>query len=60
MISGLAESTKGSIAEEQGGLRRSRGCRSDICIEVTVEKYKENRKELCVAFMDLEKVYDKI
>ena len=57
----MTESTKGQAVEEQGGFRFGRGCLDQIFVlQQLVEKYKEKIKELYVAFMDLEKSYDKV
>ena len=56
----MVESTKEQVAEEQGGFRSGRGCIDQIIIlKQFVEKYREKRKELHVAFMNLEKAYNK-
>ena len=61
LISRVIESTKEQVAEEQGGFRSGRGCIDQIFVlNQLVEKYREKRKELHVAFMDLEKAYDKV
>ena len=57
LISRVIESTKEQVAEEQGGFRSGRGCTDQIFVlKQLVEKYREKRKELQVAFKDLEKV----
>ena len=56
LISKVIESTKNQVAEEQGGFRSGRGCIDQIFIlKQLVEKYRDKRKVLHVAFMDLEK-----
>ena len=57
----MIESTKEQVEEEQRGFRSGRGCIDQIFVlKQLVEKYREKRKELHVAFMDLEKAYDKV
>ena len=52
---------KEQVAEEQGGYRACRGCIDQIFVlKQLVGKYSEKWKELYVAFMDLEKAYDKV
>ena len=54
----MIESTKEQVAEEQGGFRSGRGCISRIFVlKQLVEKYREKRKELRVAF---KKAYAKV
>ena len=50
LISGVIEKTKEWVPEEQGGFRSGRGCIDHIFV----------LKELCMAFMDLKKPYDKV
>ena len=64
-ISRMIESTKEQVASyiymEEGGFRSGRGCIDQIFVmKQVVEKHREKRKELHDAFMDLEKVYDKV
>ena len=55
------ESTKDQIAEEERGFRSGSGWIDQVLVlKRLVEQYREKRKELYVAFMDLEKVYDKV
>lgn len=53
-----------SDSEEQGGFRRGRGCVDQIFVlyshKSVVEKYIGKDKRLYAAFMDLEKVYDRV
>ena len=57
----VIKSTKEQVAEEQGGFRSGRGYIDQISVlKQLVEKYREKRKELHVAFMDLENAYDKV
>ena len=61
LIDRVKESTKKQVEEEQGGFRSGRGCIDQIFVlKQLVEKYREKRKELYVAFMKLEKAYDKV
>ena len=56
LISRVIESTKEQVVEEQGGFRSGKGCIYQIFVsKKLVEKYREKRKELHIAFMDLEK-----
>ena len=57
----MIQSTKEQVAEEQGGFRSGRGCIDQLFVlKQLAEKYREIRKELHAAFMDLEKTYDKV
>ena len=61
LISRRIESTKEQTAEEQRGIMSDRECIDWIFVlKQLVEKYREKRKELNVAFMDPEKAYDKV
>ncbi len=52
---------EGKISEEQGGLRKGRGCVDQIfCFRMVVEKILAKGKKLYAAFMDLEKAYDRV
>ena len=54
----MIKSTKEQAAEEQGGLRSARGCIDQIFVlKQLVEKYREKRKGLHKAIMDLEEAY---
>ena len=56
----MIERKKKEVAEEKRGFRSDRGCIDQIFVlKQSVEKNREKREELYVAFMDLEKVYDK-
>ena len=47
--------------EEQGGFRAKRGCVDQVfTLRQVMEKAIEKRRELFVAFIDLEKAYDKV
>jgi len=48
------------MEDEQGGFRRGRGCVDQVFGLKMCEKYLGNGRDLYVAFMDLEKAYDKI
>ena len=53
--------TEGLIGEEQCGFRRGRGCVDQVFVMKQMsEKFICKNKELYVAFMDLEKAYDRI
>ena len=61
MIKRVIENTKEQVAEEQGGFGSGRGCIDQLFVlKQLVEKYREKRKEFHVAFMDLEKPYEKV
>ena len=60
LINRVIESTKEQVAEEHGIFRLGRGSIDQIFVlKQLVEKYRKKWKEFHVAFMDLEKVYDK-
>jgi hypothetical protein len=49
------------LGEEQGGFRRGRGCVDQIFgLRQIIEKKLEKQKEAFVAFLDLEKAYDRV
>ena len=53
--------TEGRMGEEQCGFRRGRGCVDQIYVMKQMsEKYWERNKSLYVAYMDLEKAYDRV
>ena len=53
--------TEGLIGEEQCGFRRGRGCVDQVFVMKQMsEKFICKNRELYVAFMDLEKAYDRI
>ena len=55
------ENTKEQGAAEQGGFRSDRGCIDHIfALTQLVEKHREKRKEMHVAFLDPEKTYYKV
>ena len=57
----MIEGTKEQVAKEQGGFRSGRGCIDQIFVlKQWIKKYREKRKELHVAFMNMEKAYDKV
>ena len=57
----LRASTEGRVMEEQGRFRAKRGCVDQLfTLRQVMEKAIEKRRELFVAFIDLEKVYDKV
>ena len=61
LIERVGKRTDGQLGEEQCGFRRGRGCVDQIfTVKNVCEKYLEKGKELYVAFMDLEKAYDRI
>ena len=49
------------MEEEQSGFREGRGCADQIfTVRCLSEKYLEKHKDIYVAFMDLEKAYDRV
>ena len=57
----MMEITESRVSEEQGGFRKGRGCVDQIfTVRMTAEKYLAKGKKLYVAFMDLEKAYDRV
>ena len=60
-ITRKTESTKKYVGEEQRGFRFGWGCLDQVFVfKQLAENCREKRKELYVAFMDLEKAYDKV
>ena len=61
LIRRVREGTERAIGEEQCGFRRGRGCVDQIfAVRQVCEKFLEKGKDVCWAFMDLEKAYDRI
>ena len=57
----LRESTEGRVMEEQGGFRAKRSCVDQVfTLRQVMEKVIEKRREIFVAFIDLEKAYDRV
>ncbi len=58
----LMEVTEGKVSEEQGGVRKGRGCVDQIfAMKRLVEEYYLGKdKKLYAAFMDLGKAYDRV
>ena len=57
----LRTSTEGNVMEEQGGFRAMRGCIDQVfTLRQVIEKGIEKRRELFMAFIDLEKAYDRV
>ena len=57
----LRDCTEGRVLEEQGGLRAKRSCVDQVfTLRQVLEKAIEKRRELFVAFIDLEKAYDRV
>ena len=57
----LRESTERGVMEEQGGFRANRSCVDQVfTLRQVMEKAIEKRRELFVAFIDLEKAYDRV
>ena len=53
--------TEGMVGEEQCGFRMGRGCVDQVfTLKQLSEKYVGKGKDLYVAYMDLEKAYDRI
>ncbi len=50
-----------SVGAEHGGFQKGGGCVDQIfAVKILVEKYLEKDRRLFAAFMDLEKVYDRV
>lgn len=61
LINRIKDKTENAILEVQGGFRRGRGCMNQIfTVRQICEKYLAKGKEVYVAFMDLEKAYDRV
>jgi len=61
IIERVIQQTESQLEDEQGGFRRGRGCIDQVFgLKEMCEKYLGNGRDLYVAFMDLEKAYDKI
>src|SRR5215469_10087545 len=53
--------TDNLIREEQGGFRKGRGCLDQVFVVKSLcEKFREKGREVYMAFMDLEKAYDRV
>ena len=61
LINRIRDNTENVIAEVQSGFRRGRGCTDQIFIVRQIcEKYLGKGKDVCFAFLDLEKAYDRV
>ena len=61
LINRIKDKTENVIAEVQGCFRRGRGCTDQISIVRQIcEKYLGEGKDMYFAFLDLEKVYDRV
>ena len=61
LIDRVIEQSEGQIGEEQSGFRKGRSCADQIFVlRQLSEKLLEKKRRLFVAFMDLEKAYDKV
>ena len=61
LINRIRDKTENVIAEVQRGFRRGRGCTDQIFIVRQIcEKYLGKGKDVYFAFLDLEKVYDRV
>ena len=61
LINRIRDTTEKVIAEVQGGFRRGRGCTDQIfTVRQICEKYLGKGKDVYFAFLDLEKVYDRV
>ena len=57
----LRASTEGRVMKEKGGFRAMRGCIDQVfTLRQVMEKGIEKRRELFMAFIDLEKAYDRV
>ena len=62
VVNGRRPEEEGLLAEEQGGLRKMRGCRDEVLSLVLLGQMKMLKKSsgLMVAFIDFSKAYDRI
>ena len=61
LIDRVRKSTDEAIGEEQCGFRQGRGCIDQIfAVRQICEKYMMKQKDVYMAFMDLEKAYDRV
>ena len=61
LINRIRDKTENMIAEVQSGFRRDRGCTDQIFIVRQIcEKYLGKDKDVYLAFLDLEKAYDRV
>ena len=61
LIERVVENSEGQVGEEQSGFRKGRSCADQIFVlRQLCEKMKEKGKRVWVAFMDLEKAYDRV
>ena len=61
LIERVVETSEQQIGEEQSGFRKGRSCADQIfVVRQLCEKLKEKRKLVYMAFMDLEKAYDRV
>ena len=61
LIDRVVENSEGQIGEEQSGFRKGRSCSDQIFVlRQLCEKMKEKGKKVWIAFMDLEKAYDRV
>ena len=61
VIERVRKLTERSVRDEQGGFRKGRGCVDQVFMLKNIcEKYLEKCKDVFVAFMDLEKAYDRV
>ena len=59
LIEQVIENSEGQVGEEQSGFRKGRSCADQIFVLRQIcEKMKEKKRNVWVAFMDLEKAYD--
>ena len=61
LIERVIENSNEQIGEEQSGFRKGRSCTDQIFVlRQMCEKMREKKKNIYVAFMDLEKAYDRV
>ena len=61
LIERVIENSEGQIGEEQSGFRKGRSCADQIFVlRQLCEKMKQKKRRVCIAFMDLEKAYDRV
>ena len=61
LIDRICRVTEGLIDDEQGSFRAGRGCvDQNFTLKPIDEKAREKKRRVCVGFIDLEKVYDRV
>ena len=61
LINRIRDKTENVVVEVQSGFRRGKGCTDQIfTVRQICKKYLEKGKDVCFAFLDLEKEYDRV